>query len=166
MKFRCLVRAVALAAVLVAFGVTSGCGASPPAPRRLVELTGEIRLPPGVTTSGKVYVSLFYAWSLQGELRHPLQLIESFAAAPGAFSHKFEYLENKGEGLIVFAWVDLDGDAVQCTMSSRRDLSGLSEVTTFPADRVNVTVTLTEPCRGPDWFYPRPPAQMQSPDVR
>ena len=160
------VRSAVIVAVLAAVAVMGGCGAEPPAPKRVVELTGEIRLPPEAGTGGKVYVSLFHAWSLQGELRHPLQLIESFAAAPGAFSHKFEYLENKGEGLIVFAWVDLDGDAVQCTMSSRRDLSGLSEVTTFPADRVNVTMTLTEPCRGPDWFYPRPPAQMQSPDVR
>ena len=158
-------RAGVVAAVLAAIGVTSGCGSGPPAPKRPVELTGEIRLPPEAGTGGKVYVSLFQAWSLQGELRHPLQLIESFEAATGVFSHQFEYPENHGEGLIVFAWVDLDGDAVHCTMSSRRDLSGLSEVTTFPADQVSVTVTLTEPCRGPDWFYPRP-ARMQSPDGR
>jgi hypothetical protein len=153
-KFRACVRVGAVAAVLAAISVTSGCGPGPPAPQRLVELTGEIRLPPEAGTGGRVYVSLFQAWSLEGELRHPLQLIESFEAAPGAFSHKFEYPENKGEGLIVFAWVDLDGDGVHCTMSSRRDLSGLSEVTTFPADQVSVTVTLTEPCRGPDWFFP------------
>jgi hypothetical protein len=153
-KFRACVRAGAVSAVLAALGVTSGCGSGPPAPKRLVELTGEIRLPPEAGAGGKVYVSLFQAWSLEGELRHPLQLIESFEAAPGAFSHKFEYPENTGEGLVVFAWVDLDGDAVHCTMSSRGDLSGLSAVTTFPADQVSVTVTLTEPCRGPDWFYP------------
>ena len=156
MKFCVLVRAVIIAAVLAAIGVTGGCGSEPPAPKRLVEVTGEIRLPPEAGTGGRVYVSLFHAWSLQGELRHPLQLIESFEAAPGAFSHTFEYPEKQGEGLIVFAWADLDGDAVHCTISSRGDLSGLSEVPAFPADRVSVIVTLTEPCRGPDWFYPRP----------
>jgi hypothetical protein len=141
-------------AVLAAVAVAGGCGSEPPAPKRVVELTGEIRLPPEAGTGGKIYVSLFQAWSLQGELRHPLQLIESFETAPGAFSHKFKYPEKDGEGLIVFAWVDVDGDGVHCTMTSRRDLSGLSEVTAFPADRVSVTVTLAEPCRGPDWFYP------------
>jgi len=154
MKIGVLVTIFSVAAVLAAIGVMSGCGSGPPAPKRTVELTGEILLPPEAGQGGKVYVSLFHAWSLQGELRHPLQLIESFETVPGPFSHKFEYPENDGEGLIVFAWVDLDGDGVHCTMTSRRDLSGLSEVTPFPADRVSVTVTLTEPCRGPDWFYP------------
>ena len=156
-----LVRMGAVAAVLAAIVVTSGCGSGPPAPKRTVELTGEILLPPEAGQGGKVYVSLFHAWSLQGELRHPLQLIESFEAAPGAFTHKFEYPENNGEGLLVFAWVDLDGDGVHCTMTSRRDLSGLSEVTPFPADRVSVTVTLTEPCRGPDFFYPPAAARAE-----
>ena len=50
-------------------------------------------------------MNLYHAWSLQGELRHPLQLIETFEAAPGAFSHAFDYPEQEGEGLIVYAWV-------------------------------------------------------------
>jgi len=150
-------RAGAVAAVIAAIGVTGGCGGEPPAPRRAVELTGEIRLPPAAQPGGKVYVSLFHAWALQGELRHPLQLIESFETAPGAFTHRFEYPVNDGEGLVVFAWADLDGDGVDCTMTSRSDLSGLAEVTGFPADRVSVTVDLTEPCRGPDFFYPPAP---------
>lgn len=146
-----------LVVVLILALSTSGCGPEPVPPKRAVELSGEIRLPPGTAATGKVYVSLFHAWSLQGELRHPLQLIESFEAAPGAFVHRFEYPEEDGEGLIAFAWADLDGDGVHCTMTSRGDPSGLTEVAGFPADRVSVTIDLTEPCRGPDWFYPPRP---------
>lgn len=156
MNFRDVLLIRLVAPVIVIIG-TAGCGSEPPAPRRVVDLNMEIRLPPGVTSAGKVYVSLFHAWSLEGELRHPLQLIESFEAAPGAFSHHFEYPENDGEGLVAFAWADIDGDGVDCTMTSRVDLSGLSEVQGFPADRVSVNLELTEPCRGPDWFYPPQP---------
>ena len=144
-------RLVATVTIVV---VAAGCGSEPPAPGRAVELNMEILLPPGVSATGKVYVSLFQAWSLEGELRHPLQLIENFEAVPGTVSHRFEYPENDGEGLIAFAWADLDGDGIDCTPTFRGDLSGLSEVPGFPGDRLNVTLNLTEPCRGPDWFYP------------
>ena len=141
--------------LLAGAALLAGCGAEPPAPTRAVEITGEIRLPAAATPVGKVYVSLYQAWSLQGELRHPLQLIESFEVAPGVFTHRFAYPEDGGEGLIVYAWVDVDGDAVLCTPTYRSDLAGLTEVAGFPADAVSVTVDLTAPCRGPDWFYPR-----------
>ena len=124
MNFCAWMRAGIVAVAIAAIGVTPGCGAGPPAPKRVVELTGEIVLPPEAGTTGKIYVSLFQAWALQGELRHPLQLIENFETAPGAFSHSFEYPANDGEGLIVFAWADLDGDGVHCTMSSRRTRRG------------------------------------------
>ena len=145
MRMTILAAAVALA---------GGCGPAPPAPTRAVEIAGEIRVPDTAAPGSRVYVNLYHAWSLQGELRHPLQLIESFETAPGAFTHRFAYPPAGGEGLIVYAWVDLDGDAVLCTPGERRDLAGLTEVTGFPADKVNVTLDLTEPCRGPDWFYP------------
>ena len=70
--------------LLAGAALLAGCGAEPPAPTRAVEITGEIRVPAAATPVGKVYVSLYHAWSLQGELRHPLQLIERFEAARGA----------------------------------------------------------------------------------
>jgi hypothetical protein len=127
--------------------------AEAPRPTRSILIEGEIRVPPGA--SGAVTVSLYHAWALQGELRHPLQAIGQFEAAPGAFTHRFDYPETEGEGLVVWAWIDLDGDGVLCTPERRVDLAGLAEVHDFPADRVSVTLDLAEPCRGPDWFYPR-----------
>ena len=150
--------AFAATIMLSAAALAAGCAPGPPASKRTVEISGEIRLPPEAGAGGKVYVNLYHAWSLQGELRHPLQLIEGFEAAPGAYRHSFEYPDSEGEGLVVYAWVDLDGDGVLCTPGYRLDLAGLTEVRGFPADHVTADVSLTEPCRGPDWFYPRPPA--------
>jgi hypothetical protein len=147
-------RPVRCGALLAAALALAACGEGAQ-PLRPVLLEGEIRLPPGAEPAGKVYVSLYHAWSLQGELRHPLQRIEGFEAAPGHFTHRFDYPVADGEGLVVYAWADLDGDAVLCTPTDRRDLAGLAEVADFPADEVGVTLELTEPCRGPDWFYPR-----------
>jgi hypothetical protein len=141
-------------AVLLGVGMLAGCARHPP-PARPVAVRGEIRLPAAVVPRGKVHVGLYHAWSLSGELRHPLQLIESFEAAPGAFEHTLMYPVGEGEGLIAYAWADLDGDGVLCTPAVREDIAGLAEVAGFPADAVTVTVELTEPCRGPDWFYPR-----------
>lgn len=153
-----LLKPLAAAAAITAATLAAGCGSGPAAPQRPVEITGEIHLPPGAAAGGKVFVNLYHAWSLQGELRHPLQLIETFEAAPGAFRHAFDYPEQEGEGLIVYAWVDLDGDGVLCTPGYRLDLAGLTEVQGYPAGKVTANVDLAEPCRGPDWFYPRPVA--------
>lgn len=156
-------RSAALAAMAAtAAGLLAvGCAPAPEA-KRSIELTGEIRVPAGVEPTVKVNVVLYHAWSLQGELRHPLQRIESFEAAPGAFSHTFEYPEEDGEGLVVYAWADLDGDGVLCTPSYRLDPAGLTEVSGFPADRVSATVELTTPCRAADWFYPPVPTGAQA----
>ncbi len=146
----------ALAILLLApLMMAGGCGSPPPEPTRPVELAGEIRVAGDATPLGKVYVGLYQAWSLQGELRHPLQLLETFEVAPGRFTHRFDYPEASGEGLVVYAWADLDGDTVLCTPSGRTDLAGLTEVPGFPADKVSVVLDLTEPCRGAEWFYPK-----------
>jgi hypothetical protein len=119
-----------------------------------VTVAGTISAPEGVDADGTVYVSLYHAWALEGELRHPVEHIESFEAAVGQFSVEFAYPTDKGEGLLVYAWLDNDGDGVSCTPTDRDDLAGLVEVSPFPAETVNVRLMLEAPCAGPDWFYP------------
>jgi hypothetical protein len=136
--------------------IVASCGeARAPVKTLPVDLHGELRVPAGA--SGPVHVSLYHAWSGAGELRHPLQFIETFTATPGEYRHAFAYPVGEGEGLVVYAWVDLDGDGVLCTPSYRLDLAGLSEATPFPAAAPEVNVEMTAPCRGPEWFFPRAP---------
>ncbi|MEZ5566678.1 MAG: hypothetical protein R3F24_14740 [Gammaproteobacteria bacterium] len=53
---------------------------------------------------------LLHAWELKGELRHPRGEIESFEAKVGPYTHTFAYPVGVGEGLLVYAWQDTDGD--------------------------------------------------------
>lgn len=137
---------------VVAIAVTA-CSDAPEATRR-VEISGNITAPAGSPTNGKVHVTLFQAWELEGELRHPRGEIESFEATVGPYTHAFEYPVEHGQGLLVYAWQDSDGDGVHCTPTIRDEPAGLVEVQGFPADRVTANVELTQPCAGPDVFYP------------
>jgi hypothetical protein len=139
---------VALAAAL------PGCGGEQEVRTETVELTGTISAPGGVTTDGVVYVSLYHAWALEGDLRHPIEFIDGFETIPGEYSHTFEYTIDRGEGLLVYAWLDTDDDGILCTPSVRVDRAGLVEVTDFAPGAVTADVEMTVPCAGPDWFYP------------
>lgn len=142
--------------VLGAVLVLAAC--SEPAPElRSMEVSGTVLAPPGV--EGPVDVSLYHAWSLSGDLRHPLQFIETFKIDGMTFMHRFDYPVELGEGLVVYAWMDTDGDGVSCTPAVREDIAGLTEVTDAAAERVEVTVELTANCRGPDFFFPPKPGE-------
>jgi len=119
-----------------------------------VTISGSITAPPGAETTGEVFVSLYHAWALEGDLRHAVQFIESFEATIGPFSHEFSYPLERGEGLLIYAWLDIDGDGVLCTPDVRVDIAGLTEVTSYPAEEVSADIQLVAPCAGPDWFYP------------
>ena len=137
---------------LVGALLLSACGEAP-IETRTIELTANVVAPPGV--EGPVEIRVFHAWSLEGTLRHPLQLIEIFPLETGTtFTHSFEYPVDGGEGLAVWAYIDTDGDGVHCTPDVRNDLSGITVNEDAVPDQVEVTVNLTEPCRAPSWFYP------------
>jgi hypothetical protein len=139
---------------LVALVMTlAGCGEAE-RPTMAVSISGSIEAPPGVPAGGTVYVSLYHAWSLEGDLRHAVQFIENFETKTGSYSHEFAYPLDRGEGLLIYAWLDVDEDGVLCTPDARADIAGLTEVTGFPADAVSADIQITAPCAGPDWFFP------------
>lgn len=122
-------------------------------PVRVVQLTGELRAAPGL--SGTATVRVFQAWAGEGALRHPLEALAQFTTPLGSFERSIDYPVERGEGLIVYAWLDTDGDGVHCTPAARNDPAGLVQVPDFPADKVRVTIEMTQPCAGPEYFFPR-----------
>lgn len=137
----------------IAFLGLAGC-AERAEPTRSIELTVNVTAPPDMAATGTVHVAALHAWELQGDLRHPRGEIQSFEAKVGSTTHTLSYPTERGEGLLVYAWLDSDGDGVHCTPTARTEPAGLVEVKDFPADRVVANVELTQPCRGADWFYP------------
>ena len=111
-------------------------------------------MPAAVEPEATVYVSLYHAWALDGDLRHPVEFIEGFEASAGDYEHGFDYPIDLGEGLLVYAWIDADEDGVLCTPARRIDRAGLTEVANFVPGQVRADVELIAPCAGPEWFYP------------
>jgi hypothetical protein len=120
---------------------------------RKLTVRGQTTAPPGL--EGRVTVRVFQAWAGRGVLRHPLESVAQFQAPLGAFQQVIDYPLNDGEGLIVYAWLDVDGDGVHCTPSARHEPAGLVVVQGFPANPVSVNVDMNMPCAGPEFFYPR-----------
>jgi hypothetical protein len=118
-----------------------------------VTVRGQIVAAPGL--AGRVTLRFFQAWAGSGVLRHPLESIAQFQVPLGAFEQVIDYPVNDGDGLIVYGWLDVDGDGVHCTPSVRNEPAGLVAVRGFPADAVSVRLDLSTPCAGPEFFYPR-----------
>ncbi|MBK8181001.1 MAG: hypothetical protein IPK67_19360 [Planctomycetes bacterium] len=79
------------------------------------EISAEASAPQGVVT-----VSLQHAWTGMDELRHPLGPIETFTVeGPGPYDWTLLYPEEEGDGLVVYAWMDGDGDGVLCSPIER-----------------------------------------------
>ena len=134
-----------------------GCGAeeSPPPPIS-VELAVAVAAPEEMDPGATVHLSVHHAWTGTGELRYPLEIVKSWETNLGSSNFIFDYPAELGEGLIVYAWVDSDGDGANCTPTERGDLADLVEVEAFPSEQVSVSLFLDAPCAGPDWFFPGP----------
>jgi hypothetical protein len=140
-----------LIGLLVAYGYYAT--REQPQPTRSVRLRGDLVAAPGL--SGTATVRVFQAWAGEGALRHPLEPLVQFTTPLGTFDKTIDYPANGGEGLVVYAWLDADGDGVHCTPMARNDPAGLAQVPDFPGDEVRVTVEMTQPCAGPEYFFPR-----------
>jgi len=148
--FPCLRMAVLLTLVISLLG----CGGEPDIRTERVTIAGRISVPAELEPTAPVYVTLYHEWALEGELRHPLEFIDSFAARAGDYEYAFDYPVDLGEGLLVYAWIDADEDGTLCTPAVRIDRAGLTQVPGFEPGNVEADIELTAPCAGPDWFYP------------
>ena len=121
-----------------------------------MSLSVEIGAPEEVDPTATVHLSVHHAWSNSGELRYPLEIVEGFETGLGSSNFSFDYPVELGEGLVVYAWVDSDGDGINCTPTERGDLADLVEVEDFPSENVSASLFLETPCAGPDRFFPGP----------
>lgn len=141
-----------------------GCAAEePPEPPISVELAVAIAAPEEVDTAAIVFLSVHHAWTGTGELRYPLEIVERWETNLGSSNFSFDYPSEGGDGLVVYAWLDADGDGVNCTPTARGDLADLVEVEAFPSEQVSASLFLDAPCAGPDWFFPGPEPEPAEP---
>ncbi|MBA3548398.1 MAG: hypothetical protein H0T76_18095 [Nannocystis sp.] len=121
------------------------------------ELRGTVSVADGLPTTGDLHLELHHAESGAGRFSYPLG---QFAAFPDVGSPDAELTVtarapiDEGNGLVVYAWLDVDGDGMLCAPGVVDEPAGLVEVDTFPAHALRFTLTLTSPCSGPEALYP------------
>ena len=154
MRIRLWLRRIGILLAIVLAGLTAwGYWATraPVVATQRVQLSGRID---ANGAAGKVHLRVFQAWAGAGVLRHPLEEIAHFDSDSMQFDHSIDYPLNGGQGLIVYAWLDRNGDGVHCTPQARDEPAGLVEVLPFPVARAQVALALVQPCAGPEYFFP------------
>jgi hypothetical protein len=123
--------------------------------RRLYEVTlaGTITVAGGAT--GEVHLELHHARRGAGDLETPLGLIEETTSdAAGAIEWTALVPIDEGEGLVVYGWLDIDGDGLLCGLGGAPEPAGVIEIAGFPAHALSFALVLDTPCAGPTALYP------------
>ena len=96
-----------------------------------------------------IYLSAHHAWFGEGSLRVPASEFDSMLWREGdSFSWTIDVpLLDEAEGLLLYAWQDLDGDGVFCGFDAEDEYSDLVEVLDFPTFEATVVLNLTRRCQ-------------------
>lgn len=123
--------------------------------RRLyeVELRGEVTVADGPAT-GAVHLELHHAFTGEGPLRSPLGRIDATEIdGIGAAEWTTLVPMGEGEGLVLYGWLDRDGDGVLCGLGAAPEPAGIA-VLRFPAHTIEFTLSLDSDCAGASALAP------------
>ncbi|MRG93507.1 hypothetical protein [Polyangium spumosum] len=121
-----------------------------------VVLEGEVGVAPGAPSEGAVHLQFHVARTFgEGDLAHPLgEFDRRTIAGVGPVRETLLHPRDVGEGLVVYGWLDSDGDGIHCAPGQTEEPAGLVEVAGFPAHALSFSLTLSAPCVGPESLYP------------
>lgn len=146
----------ALACVVLLTGLSTGC-INFETNLYEVLLTGQVEVADGALNTGAVHLEFHVATSAgNGALSHPLGEFDwRSISSPGAVRETILYPLDEGSGLVVYGWLDADGDGSLCAVGApRTEPAGLVQVSGFPAHELSFTLLLDSPCAGPELLYP------------
>lgn len=121
------------------------------------ELRGTVTVAAGLPNTGALQLELHHAESGTGRFTYPLGQFAAFpeVGSPGAeLTVTARAPVDEGHGLVVYAWLDVDGDGILCAPGVADEPAGLVELDDFPAHTLRFTLTLAAPCSGPEALYP------------
>lgn len=122
-----------------------------------VALSGQISVASGLPNTGQIHLEYHHARSAgEGDLGHPLgEFDREVLSTMGATSKTLLVPEVEGFGLVVYGWLDVDGDGVLCALDKpRTEPAGIVEVQGYPAHALTYSLVLDTPCAGPETMYP------------
>ncbi|MGB1016880.1 MAG: hypothetical protein ACPG4T_22260, partial [Nannocystaceae bacterium] len=90
-----------------------------------------------------------------GQLAFTVDPIESRElGAVGSVEEVFLIPIDEREGLLVYAWLDIDGDGVLCAVDGATEPTAIVEVDDFSDLEVSFSLTLDQACAGAEALYP------------
>ncbi len=124
-----------------------------------VRLRGDASAPSRSSDSGTLHLEFHHQQSSgRGALAHPLGEIDrrtrTATALPVPIDETLLYPTQAGQGLLVYGWLDIDGDGILCAPGQKNELAGIVEVQGFPARSLSFSLRLVQPCAGPERLYP------------
>lgn len=103
---------------------------------------------------GAVHLELHHAQTGTGSLATPLGLIdETEIARPGAASWTTLVPLDEGEGLVLYGWLDVDGDGLLCAIGAQAEPAGVV-VLAGVEHALDFELVLGSDCAGPSALYP------------
>lgn len=120
-------------------------------------LVGEVGVAEGLPAAGQLQIELHHAETGTGMFVRPLGLIAGFtdAGAPGTALELDALVPvDDSSGLVLYAWLDVDGDGILCAPGVDDEPAGLVELDGFPAHALEFSLVLDTPCVGPEALYP------------
>ncbi len=124
-----------------------------------VNLAVDVSVDPAFTDVGSLQLQAHHAFFGSGELRHPLGLIESwdageFTAPTTTVEHSLLVPLGEGSGLAVYAYLDIDDDAILCNIGQADEPSGIVVVDEIAEHSLALTIVLESACFGPEGLHP------------
>lgn len=122
-----------------------------------VALSGDVNVPVGMPNTGQVHLEYHHERTVGiNELTHPLgEFDRETIPSIGVTSTTLLIPHEEGTGLVVYGWLDSDGDGVLCAPGKpRTEPAGIIVVSGYPAHSLSYSLTLDTPCAGPESLYP------------
>lgn len=124
-----------------------------------VRIRGSVSAPGLPAERGTLHLEFHHQQSFgRGALAHPLGEIDRRSlpapTQPLAIDETLLYPTGSGEGLVIYGWLDRDGDGILCAPGQTAEPAGLVLAAGFPAHDLTIDLTLNQPCAGAERLYP------------
>lgn len=121
-----------------------------------VRVRGATSVAPLMDGTGAVHLEFHVAHSKgEGALAHPLgPFARRTLPGLGAVDETVLHPLDDGDGLVIYGWLDRDGDGRLCAPGKGGEPAGAVEVKPFPAHEAAFALVLDRACAGPEALYP------------